>query len=313
IQPVEEKYAFDIAIPQLSAILQRKKSLAEEIASVDVGRFRCPPLPKRRGDAEEHTFSYEGYDFITLEKEFEREYAIPTPQTAGEIIGYYARLIAKDLKLPTQFAALAPKVREFFAVKAFGGPVDLENAAIILAMSHPAAAFLVKRLFTTALRERIIEEQEPALLSEPRRLSQTLPFPFSNPNVVDGHKCVLNYAPCTNDFERQFARFLDGAGDVVAWCKVPDSFKFSIEYTDQQANLRYYYPDFVAITASGVRWIIETKGAETIEVAYKDHAARLWCENATLLTGVRWDYIKVGQKDFYDLQPAQMSDVLYLR
>lgn len=310
IQPVlPEKAAFDIAIPQLSPILQRKKSLAEEIEAVDVRRFLCPPLPKRPGDEAERQFSYEGYDFITLEKEIEREYTIPTPQTSGEVIGYYARMIAKDLKLPSQFHVLAPKVREFFAVKAFGEPVNVDDPGIIQAMSRPAVGYVAKKLFTSALRNKIVEELEPSLLSEPRRLSETLPFPFSNSNALDGYKCILNYAPCSNDFERQFARFLDGAADVTAWCKVPDSFKFSIEYTDHNANLRYYYPDFVAVDANGTHWIVETKGAETVEVAYKDRAARLWCENATMLTGTLWKYIKVPQKDFYDMQPAVFSDI----
>lgn len=316
IQPVlPDKAAFDIAIPQLSPILQRKKSLADEIEQIDVTRFLCPPLPKKPGDEAERHFKYEGYDFITLEREFEREYTIPTPQTSGEIIGYYARLIAKDLKLPSQFHVLAPKVREFFAVKAFGGPVNVDDPNIIEAMSRPPAAYMVKKLFTNALRNKIVEELEPALLSAPRRLSEALPLPFSNPNAVAGHKCILNYAPCTNDFERQFARFLDSAGDVAAWCKIPESFKFSIEYTDQSANLRYYYPDFVAVAADadGTHWLLETKGREDVEVAYKDRAARLWCENATLLTGTPWDYLKVPQKDFLAMQPADLADLILMR
>jgi len=314
IHPVlPDKRAFDIAFPQLSPILQRKKSLAEEIAAIDVRRFLCPPLPKRPGDMAERQFRYEGYDFITLEREFEREYSIPTPQTSGEVIGYYARMIAKDLKLPSQFHVLAPKVREFFEIKAFGEPVDLDDPAIIQAMSRPAVGYVVKRLFTAALSSRLIEELEPELLTEPRYLSETQPFPFSNGNAVDGHKCILNYAPCTNEFEKQFGRFLDGAGDITAWCKIPDSFKFSIEYTDQNASLRYYYPDFVAIADDGTHWIIETKGAETVEVAYKDRAARLWCDNATDLTDMRWEYVKVQQKAFYEMQPAVFADITLMR
>ena len=73
------------------------------------------------------TFRYEGYDLITLQKLIERDYTIPAPQTAEEVIGYYARRIAQDVKLPSQFAALAPKVREFLETKAFGGPVDSER------------------------------------------------------------------------------------------------------------------------------------------------------------------------------------------
>jgi type III restriction enzyme len=315
IKPVvPEKGAFDIAIPQLSPVLQRKKSLGEEIAAIDVRAFLCPPLPKRPGDVDaERKFNYEGFDFLTLEREFLREYTIPTPQTAGEVIAFYARLIAKDLKLPSQFYALAPKVREFFAVKAFGGPVDLDDATIIQAMSRPAVAYVVKKLFTTALRNKIIEELEPSLVREPRRLSEALPFPFSNTNAVEGRRCILNYAPCTNEYERAFAKFLDGAEDVVAWCKVPESFKFSIEYTDQNASLRYYYPDIVAVAEDGMHWIVETKGAEMIEVAYKDRAARLWCENASTLTDTTWEYIKVRQKDFYEMQPTLFSDITLMR
>lgn len=38
----------------------------------------------------------------------ERDDAIAEPQTAQEIIGYYARRIAQDVKLPSEFATLAP-------------------------------------------------------------------------------------------------------------------------------------------------------------------------------------------------------------
>ncbi len=313
IQPDDAKRDYDIAIPQLSPMLARKKSLGEEIASLNVQAFVCPPLPRTRGDAAERHFRYEGRDFLTMEKEFEREYDIPTPQTAGEIIGYHARLIAKDLKLPAQFAALAPKVREFFETKAFGGAVDLDDPTIIQAMSRPPVIYITKRLFGDALRDKIVEGLEPTLQGEPRRLSEALPFPFSDTrNALAGRKCILNYAPCTNAFERGFGAFLDGASDVMAWCKVPDSFKFYIEYTDQRASLRYYYPDFIAVTDDGGHWIVETKGAETVEVVHKDRAAQLWCENATRLTGETWRYLKVPQKDFNDLQPTTFADLTLL-
>ncbi len=44
-------------------------------------------------------------------------------------------------------------------------------------------------------------------------------------------------------------------------------------------------PHFVARLENGERWLVETKGAETVEVGYKDRATTLWCENATMLTG----------------------------
>jgi type III restriction enzyme len=312
IQPDPEKAAYDIAIPQLTPYLARKKSIAAEIEALDVRRFVCPPFPRKAGDDAERQFHYEGLDFVTLEREFNREYALPTPQTANEVVGFVARQIAADLKLPSQFAVLAPKVKEFFAVKAFGGEVDLEDRAIIEAMSRTPSIHVVRRLFTNALSGKIVEEQTPELLDSRRSLAQMQPFPFSNPNAVDGHRCILNYAPCSNKFEAAFARFLDQAPDVAAWCKVPDSFRFSIEYTDQRANLRYYYPDFVVVTQDGVRWVAETKGQEGAEVQHKDNAARIWCDNASQLTGVAWQYIKVPQIDFEKMEAKDFADVTML-
>ena len=117
IQPDEQKKDKDISIPVLSPILTRKKSLAEEIADLDVTSFNCPVLPRKEGDATAKSFRYEGFDIITLQKMVEREYKIPEPQTPQEVIGYYARRIAQDVKLPSQFAALAPKVREFLKTR----------------------------------------------------------------------------------------------------------------------------------------------------------------------------------------------------
>ena len=108
IAPQEEKSAYDIGLPRLSPTLMRKRTLAEEIDAIDVSQFDTPPLPVKPGDKEEQSFEYEGYDILTLERLVEREYTIPEPQTPGEVIGYYARVIASDLKLPSQFAYLAP-------------------------------------------------------------------------------------------------------------------------------------------------------------------------------------------------------------
>ena len=59
----------------------------------------------------------------------------------------------------------------------------------------------------------------------------------------------------------------------------------------------------------GTHWLIETKGREDVDVAHKDRAAPLWCENATLLTGTLWQYIKVPQADFERLQPDTCAEL----
>ena len=312
IQALEEKSQYDIGFPVLSPALVRKKSLAQEIGELDLSTFVHPPLPLKQKDAAAETFVYEGRDILTLEKLVEREYVIPEPQTAQEVIGFYARQIAQAVKLPSQFAVVAPKVREWFEHRAFGQKVDLDSLEVIRAMGSNVASFVCRDLFVKALGKLAIQEQSPEVLAPLRLLSSVEPFPWSRA-VYEANKCVLNVVPCGNEFERSFAKFLDMAPDVGAMCKVPDSFGFVIEYTDGASNLRNYYPDFVAVAKDQTHWLIETKGAETEEVTYKDRAAALWCENATQLTGVTWQYLKVKQKDYKQLQPDSLSDLAVLQ
>lgn len=308
IAPVEEKKEFDIALPQLTPSLVRKKSLAEEIAAIDIMQFDCSPLPFKEGDTAATDFKFEGYDILTLQKELERQYVLPDPQTAQEVIGYYARIIAKEVKLPSQFAALAPKVREFFEHKAFGQTVNLQETAIVKAMNSNMAHFVCKERFKKALLRQTIAEQEPRLDTPARWLSGLKPIPWSR-QVYEARKCVFNLVPCGNAFEKAFAKFLDRAEDTRAFSKLHESFGFAIEYTDPAMNLRNYYPDFVAVGNDGTHWLMETKGQQTEDVSHKDHAAELWCENATNLTGTKWQYRKVMQKAFENLHPESLEEL----
>jgi type III restriction enzyme len=310
IAPDPMKLDRDISIPVLSPILARKKTLAEEIAALDVLSFICPVLPRKPNDKVAQSFRYEGKDIVTLEKIVEREYIVPEPRTAEEVISYYAKRISHDVKLPSQFAALVPKVREFLEFKAFGARVDLGLPHMIKAISTPVAGYLTVKTFASALRGLVVEELTPTLESPGRRLSETEGFPFSRP-VFAARKTIFNLVAADNEFERDFALFLEDSEDVAAFAKLPPTSRlpFSIEYTDNATNLRYYEPDFVAVVTDGAHWLIETKGREDLDVAHKDRAARIWCENATLLLGVPWNYLKVPQVEFIKLQAANFAEL----
>ena len=139
-------------------------------------------------------------------------------------------------------------------------------------------------------------------------LSGTPAFPTSK-KVLESDKTVFNYVVCDNEFEYGFARFLDKSGDVNAFAKLPTQFGFCIQYTDTLANIRNYFPDFIARLANGSHWIIETKGREDIDVKLKDNAAISWCAHATELTGTHWKYMKVLQKEFETLHPEDFAEL----
>ena len=236
---------------------------------------------------------------------------IPEPQTAEEVIGYYARRIAQDVKLPSQFSAVAPKVREFLETKAFGKLVTLNEPAMIKAISSNVAQYVTVKTFVEALRKVVVEELEPQLLHAGRLLSETPPFPWSRATLA-ADKCIFNLVPCDNEFEKEFARFLQKAPDVQCFSKLPEQFGFAIEYIDSAGNLRYYEPDFAVLAGDGIHYIVETKGLEDTNVANKDRAAQLWCENTTRLAGKPWAYLKVLQAAWKQLQPTRFEDLFVL-
>lgn len=303
-----EKADKDIEIPVLSPVLVRKKSLSEEITALDVRTLKCPKLPKKESGAEIETFRYEGYDFLTLQREIEREYKIPQAQTAQEVISYYAKEIAQRVKLPSQFAYLVPKIREFVEERAFGEKVDLNDPIILKAIGSNVSMYVIVQTFVKALRAIIVEERIPEIAGPPRKLSEMEPFAFSRP-TYQASKCIFNRVPCDNDFELEFSKFLQSAKEVTKFAKLTSRFGFSIEYTDSVANLRYYEPDFVAILENGEHYLIETKGREDPDVPHKDRAAKLWCEYVTSLTNIPWQYLKIPQRDFKQLQPDEFSDL----
>ncbi len=167
------------------------------------------------------------------------------------------------------------------------------------------------KTFVEALRKMVIAELEPQLLHEGRPLSETPPFPWSRATLA-ADKCIFNLVPCDNEFEKEFGRFLQKAPDVQRFAKLPEQFGFAIEYIDSAGNLRYYEPDFVVLTGDGIHYIVETKGLEDTNVANKDRAAQLWCENTTRLAGKPWAYLKVLQTAYKQLQPNRFDDLFVL-
>lgn len=308
VRPEADRQEFDIGLPVLTPALVRKRSLAEEIASLKIESLVFPIIPKEEGDAASKKFRYEGFDVITLAREIERQYTIPEPQTPQEVIGYYARRIAEQLKLPTSFAALVPKLREFFERIAFGAPTVIDEPAIVRVMASPLCHYVTVRTFVKALASVAIAEQEPKLVQEERCLSTCPPFPWSQIAFAAQHT-IFNLVACENAYEAEFARFLDRAKDMASFAKLPMSFGFIIEYMDPARNLRLYYPDWVARDRKGGRWLIETKGVETSEVPLKDEAARRWCEAAQTLTGQPWRFVRVDQKEFGKLAPQKLADL----
>jgi type III restriction enzyme len=115
-----------------------------------------------------------------------------------------------------------------------------------------------------------------------------------------GKKTHLRRVACHNPYEKEFAEFLDGAGDVLRYVK-NERFGFSVTYFEN-GRPRQYYPDFVAVVRGEDRresfWVVETKGEVHPNTGLKRQAAEDWCRKMSRTQYWRWEYLFVQQRRF---------------
>ena len=121
---------------------------------------------------------------------------------------------------------------------------------------------------------------------------------------------MFNLVACDNEFEAEFASFLDRAADVAAYAKNNLYTHFSLDYQNSEGAIRYYYPDFIIRTVTGENWLIETKGIEDVEVERKDTRAMQWCRDASAIAGATWQYVKVPYDLFQASTAATFSELV---
>lgn len=298
----EDKLDKDIQIPILSPrIFIREFNLNE----VDVNN-----LPSLEISLENKVLDmeYVAIDMLEGVEVVKRKWDLPVPKDAKSVIAYYTDQILKQLRISGCFAAFYPLIKRYVKEKLFSVEVELDDPRVLFNLSRPEVQEKLINLFVDAFKNLTFIEREP----EKRdfiKLSDTRPFVWSK-LVYPANKTIFNYAPVENNFESEFARFLDKAEDVVAFCKVVPKVSFFIEYRDSDGNLRLYHPDFLVVLSNGERWVIETKGIEDVDVKHKDKRAELWCEDASKLTGEKWQYIRVNQEDFEKYKFKSVSELI---
>jgi len=286
----ENKLDKDIEIPILSPrILIREFYLDKaEISNLP---FLNIPLENKILEME-----YVAIDMLKGMEVIKRKWDLPVPQDSKSVIAYYTDQIVKQLKISGAFVTFYPLIKRYAVEKLFTEKINLEDPRVLYKLSSPDVQEQLISLFVNAFKEMTFTEREPEK-KDTIELSDTRPFVWSK-LVYPANRCVFNYAPCDNDFEVDFAKFLDRAEDVVAFSKIVPKIGFFVEYKDSKDNLRLYYPDFVVVTDESEQLIIETKGREDVDVELKDKRIKQWCEDATLLAQCEWSFIRVGQEEF---------------
>jgi type III restriction enzyme len=308
IYPVQEKSAYDIAIPITKL---RYKHEYRKLDAIDP--MKLPPIYKTEDLAQELAIAIE-MEFATTGTTIHQTVIIPEgPLLSQDFLRDITQRIEHRLELSGRFAQIMGIVKKYIKQRCFGCEVNLIEENIIRHLRDPMfqegiAAFLSRQIAKLATEKREIEFEDAHFV-----LSKTLPFTWRRKHVACKHT-IFNECAVFNNLEEHFAKFLDKAPDVLRFAALAESYtRFRVDYLNPHGAIKLYYPDFVAVQKNEdkeVYWILETKGREDENVEHKDAAISQWCENITTQSGKSWKYLKVPQATFDKFKGKSLAELV---
>ena len=134
-------------------------------------------------------------------------------------------------------------------------------------------------------------------INEQSLISNTKPYLSSRKKIYyHPKKSVFNLISGDSKFEIEFCEYLDNFEDVTSFFKNDIQLKQSIEYVKHDGAIGSYYPDFFIKLSNGDKWVVETKGAESLNDPLKIERLRVWCDDASKNSNENWNCIYLRQE-----------------
>jgi len=316
IAPIQERLAYDIAIPIT------KPSLEHDIRKLSELKVEALDAVYDQEDLAEPFRVKLKLEFATTETEIHQaDIATGELPPAHELLAGITNKVIYLARLPNRFAELYPSVRDYVATRCFGKVVNLDDEALRshlarLELQEGIAKYLARKISELTIERRAIQFDKADF-----RLSETKPFSWRrNLPPLEAQKTVFNYVATYNDYERRFAEFLDKkASDVLRFASLgtteqgESGTQFRVDYLKPSGAIGFYHPDWVVVQkteADEVNWIIETKGRVWEGTAAKDDALKTWCERVSAVTGTAWRYARINQTDFESSAASALGDLV---
>ena len=315
IEAIRERAAFDIAIPLT------KPSLSHDVRKL--GDIKTAQLQAiyHQEDIDEPLRNRLKMAFATTETEVHRtDLVVGYNRQTQQLLASITSKVADRAKLPNRFAELYPHIKSYVSNRCFGKEVDLDNPGVRghlarLDIQEGIAKYLARAISELTLERRAIEFEKADF-----RMSQTKPFQWRrNLPPLEANKTIFNYVATYNDFERQFAEFLDRASDVARFASLgttdqgDSGTQFRVDYIKESGAIGFYHPDWVVVQNNEkgeVNWIIETKGRVWEGTAAKDAAMLEWCRRLAAEHGYAWHYTRINQGQFNPTNAKTLSELL---
>jgi type III restriction enzyme len=230
---------------------------------------------------------------------------------SSSVIGYFAQIIMKDLRLVSGYNVLYGKVKDFVQNELFDHPVELEIPNTLRNLSELGATKTLVETFKKVINVLIVKEKGDAEIRDSIKLRQTRPFVAKDQGYLIPKKSIFNRIIGDSHLELLFARFLEESEDVISYAKNYMAVHFKLDYVNADGNISNYYPDFMVKLTDKRIYIIETKGVEDLDVPLKMERLRQWCDDINYIQKeIKYDFVYVDQESFEKFRPTTFKQLI---
>jgi len=297
----------DIQIPILTPRIYREyKNISElNIASFKHKKLKIKEFSEK--EKKEIVFRDITSGEITHTTELDSDF-VPNYQS---VVGYFAQIIRKELRLVGGHDILYEKVKEFVTNFLFDKKVDLEDLNILRNLSELEATKTIIETFKKEINDLTVVDKGEAEIKDYIKISKSRPFVIKEQGFIVPKKSVFNKIVGDSHFELQFANFLEECDDIVSYAKNYFAVHFKIDYKDADGNIRDYYPDFFVKVSEKEIYIVETKGREDLDDIEKIKRLYQWCDDINSVQNkVKFTALYVKQEDYEKYTPKSFQELV---
>ena len=296
----------DIQIPVLTPRIFREY---KNLSDLDVSSFGHTRIAiKQFTEEEKREIVFK--DIATGEISHKTELDSDFVANYQSVIGYFAQVIMKELRLVSGYDALYGKVKEFIQHHLFETEVNIEDLNILRNLSELEATKTIIEAFKKEINELTVLDKGEAEIRDYIKISKCRPFVVKEQGYLIPQKSAFNKIVGDSRFELEMAAFLEKCEDIISYAKNYFAVHFKIDYRDADSEIRDYYPDFFVKVSEKEVYIVETKGREDIDDPLKIERLKQWRDDVNKSQDtVHYHCLYVRQEEYEKYPPKNFSDL----
>lgn len=305
----------DIDIPVMSPRIYREyKNLSE----LNPSQFDNKKLPVKEYSEEEKREIIFKHIVKTADSEEEIHHKTvldsDTVIDYQSVVGYFTRLIMRELRLVSGYDVLYEKVKKFIQDDLFDKEINLEDLNVLRNLSEVEATRTVLEMFKKAINNLTVLDRGEAEIREYIKISKARPFVAKDQGYIVPQKSIFNKVIGDSHFELEVASLFERCPDIISYAKNYFSVHFKIDYRNADGAISDYYPDFIVKVSEKETYIVETKGREDLDDPLKIERLKQWCEDVNKRqTKIRYSMLYVKQGEFEKYKPQSFIQLVKLR